>query len=234
MAKNNKKQVYTTEKVIDSLNETAYKAENFFEKHSKIILSIFGILALGGIGYFVYLKTILEPKSEKAFTEMIQADEYFKQDSVVLALKGSPGSFQGYEQIIQNYAGTKGANIALYKAGIAYYKLGDYASAVSSLEKFKSDDEILSAQKNGMIGNALVEFGKEKEALPYYVKAAEGTDLEVLQTIYYTKAGKLALDLGENNLALKYFQTLANKYPNAGDGEVEKYIERLKYSNSGN
>ncbi|MDX9704529.1 MAG: tetratricopeptide repeat protein [Weeksellaceae bacterium] len=234
MAKKSKKQVYTTEKVIDSLNETAHKAENFFERHSKIILSIFGVLALIGIGYFVYLKTILEPKSEKAFTEMIQADEYFKQDSVVLALKGSPGSFQGYEQIIQNYGGTKGANIALYKAGIAYYKLGDYASAVSSLEKFKSDDEILTAQKNGMIGNALVEFGKEKEALSYYVKAAEGTDLEVLQTLYYTKAGKLAIELGANQEALKYFQILANKYPNAGDGEVEKYIERLKYAISGN
>ncbi|MDD3772323.1 MAG: tetratricopeptide repeat protein [Weeksellaceae bacterium] len=234
MTKKSKKQVYTTEKVIDSLNETAHKAENFFERHSKIILSIFGVLALIGIGYFVYLKTILEPKSEKAFTEMIQADEYFKQDSVVLALKGSPGSFQGYEQIIQNYGGTKGANIALYKAGIAYYKLGDYASAVSSLEKFKSDDEILTAQKNGMIGNALVEFGKEKEALSYYVKAAEGTDLEVLQTLYYTKAGKLAIELGANQEALKYFQILANKYPNAGDGEVEKYIERLKYAISGN
>src|SRR5690625_6488732 len=48
----------------------------------------------------VYLKTVIEPKSEKAMVEMIQADEYFQQDSIVLALKGSPGSFQGYEQII--------------------------------------------------------------------------------------------------------------------------------------
>ena len=234
MAKARKKQEYTTEKVLDSLNETAYKAENFFEKNSKIIMGIFGVLALIGIGYFVYLKTVLEPKSEKAFTEMTQADEYMKQDSVLLALKGSPGSFQGYEQIIENYGGTTGANIALYKAGIANYKLGNYAAAVENLEKFNSDDEVLTAYKNGMIGNALVDSGKEKEALPYYVKAAEGTNVELVQTTFYTKAGKLAIQLGQNADALKYFQILADKYPNAGGGEVDKFIERLKYATGGN
>lgn len=234
MAKGSKKQEYTTEKVLDSLNETAYKAENFFERHSKIIIGVLGALALVAIGYFVYLKTVLEPKSEKAFIEMAQADEYFKQDSVLLALKGSPGSFQGYEQIIENYGGTKGGNIARYKAGVAYYRLGDFASAVSSLEKFETEDEVLTAQKNGMIGNALVESGKLEEGLPYYIKAAEATNLEAVQTLYYTKAGKLAIQLNKNADALKYFQILADKYPNAGGGEVDKFIERLKYATGGN
>lgn len=233
MAKANKRKEYTTEKVLDSLNETAHKAENFFEKHSKVIIGIFGALAVVAIGYFVYLKYVLEPKSEKAFTEMVQADEYFKQDSVLLALKGSP-SFQGYEQIIENYSGTDGANIARYRAGIAYYRLGDYASAVAHLEKFDTKDGELLAQKNGAIGDALVESGKEEQALSYYVKAAEATELEVLQTIFYTKAGQLAIMLEKNADALKYFQTLADKYPNANNGEAEKYIERLKYATGGN
>lgn len=233
MAKHKKKQVYTTEKVLDSLNETAHKAENFFERHSKIIVGVFAGLALAAIGYFAYLKTVLEPKAEKAAIEMVQADEYFQLDSVVLALKGSPGSFQGYEQIIDKYSGTTSANQALYKAGKAYYLLGDYASAVSSFEKFKTKDEILNAQKNGMIGNALVESNKEKEALPYYVKAAEGTNNDMIQTIYYTKAGKLAMVLGENEKALNYFQTLAKKQPQVNE-EVQKYIEKLKYQTGGN
>lgn len=234
MAKHSKKQEYTTEKVLDSLDELAHKGESFFEKNSKAIIGVFGVLALAAIGYFIYLKTVVEPKSEKAFTEMIQADEYMKQDSIVLALKGSPGSFQGFEQIIENYGGTSGANIALYKAGIAYYQLGDYASAVSSLEKFKTKDDILNANKHGMIGNALLESGKEKEALTYYAKAAELTDNEIIQTIWYTKAGKLAMEMGQNAEALRYFETLDNRYPNAGNGEVGKYVERLKYANSGN
>ena len=234
MAKGKKKQVYTTEKVLDSLNETAYKAENFFERNSKIIFAVFGGLAIVAIGYFVYLKTVLEPKSEKAFTEMIQADDYMKKDSVLLALKGSPGSFMGYEQIVDNYKGTKGGELALYKAGVAYYKLGDYASAVSNLEKFKTEDNVLNAMRNGLIGDALVESGKQDDALSYYVKAAEGTDLEVLETQFYTKAGKLAVVNGKNADALKYFQKLADKYPNAGGGEVNKFIERLKYATGGN
>lgn len=234
MAKGKKKQVYTTEKVLDSLNETAYKAENFFERNSKIIIGVLGGLALLAIGYFVYLKTVLEPKSDKAFTEMAQADDYMKKDSVLLALKGSPGSFMGYEQIVENYKGTKGGELALYKAGVAYYRLGDFASAVASLEKFKTDDNILNAQRNGLIGDALVESGKQDEALSYYLKAAEGTDIEILQTQFYTKAGKLAVISGKNAEALKYFQILADKYPNAGGGEVDKFIERLKYATGGN
>src|SRR5690554_4774263 len=111
MAKKNKKQEYTTEKVFDSLNETAYKAESFFEKYSKIIIGTFSALTIIAIGYFLYLKYVVEEKSEKAFIEMVQADEYFKQDSILLALKGSPGSFYGYEQIATEYSGTDGANI---------------------------------------------------------------------------------------------------------------------------
>ena len=230
MAKKTKKKIYTTEKVLDNLNETAYKAESFFEKNSKIIISAFGVLALLAIGYFVYLKTVVEPKSEKAFKEMVQADDYFKQDSMNLALKGMPGSFLGYEQIIKDFSGTKGGNLALYKAGIAYYKLGDYSSAVTTLEKFKSDDEVLTAQKYGMIGNALADGQKIEQAIPYFIKAAELTDFEVLQTIYYTKAGKLLIETGKDAEALKYFQILADKYPNAGNGEVDQYLERLKYA----
>ncbi|MFA5619150.1 MAG: tetratricopeptide repeat protein [Weeksellaceae bacterium] len=229
MAKLKKKKKYTTERVLDNLNETAYKAENFFERHSKPIIGILGVLALLAIGYFVYLKTVLEPKSQNALTEMVQADDYFMQDSMNLALKGSPGSFQGYEQIIENYGNTKGGNLARYKAGIAYYKLGDYASAVSSLEKFKTDDNILEAQRLGMIGNALNDGQKKEQALTYYVKAAEATDYEVLKTIYYKKAGELAIQLGKNQEALKYFQILTDTYPNIGP-DIEKYVERLKYA----
>lgn len=228
MAKKGKKKSYTTEKVLDNLNQTAYQAESFFEKHSKPIIGVLGVLAIAAIGYFVYLKTVLEPKSEKAFKEMVQADDFFKNDSTVLALKGSPGSSQGYEQIIENYSGTKGANIALYKAGIAYYKLGDYASASESLEKFKTDDPVLKAQKYGMLGNVLNDAQKKEEALPYYVKAAEVTDFETLQKIYYKKAGVLAMQLDRNADALKYFQILEEKYPNSSNGEVEKFVARLK------
>lgn len=232
MAKNNNKQDYTTEKVLESLNETAHKAESFFEKNSKIIIGACGALAVIAIGYFVYLKYVIEPKSESAFTEMVQADEYFKQDSILLALKGSPGSFQGYEQIIKEYSGTEGANIAHYKAGVSYYRLGDYASAVEHLEKFSTDDDILTAQKNGMIGNALVQSGKMEKALEYYAKAASSTNVETFETMYNIKAGQIAMELKKDAEALKYFQAVKDKYPNNTD--VDKYIERLKYTTGGN
>lgn len=228
-----RKKSYTTEKVIDSLNQTAHKAENFFERHSKIIITVLVVFAVLAIGYFLYLKWVLEPRSEKAFIEMVQADDYFQQDSSLLALKGSPGSFLGYEQIISDYGNTKAGNLARYKAAIAYYRLGDYASAVQNLEKFKTGDDILNAQRNGMIGNALVQSGKLEEGLPYYEKAAKETDIELLQKYYYTKAGKLAFKLEKNEAALRYFKSISDKYADPGP-EVEKYVERLTYLTGGN
>jgi len=85
------------------------------------------------------------------------------------------------------------------------------------------------AQKYGMLGNALVASNKMEEGLPYYIKAAEATQVETLQSTYYTKAGEIAMELGKDAEALKYFQALEDKYPNANNGETAKFIERLKY-----
>lgn len=229
-----RKKEYTTEKVLDNLNKTAYEAESFFVKHSKLLIGIFAALIIVGIAYFAYLKYYMEPRTDQAFTEMNQADVYFQQDSMTYSLKGNPGVSLGYEQIIEDYSGTDAANIARYKAASASYKLGDYASAVKYMEDFKTDDPILNAQKFGLIGSALVQSDKAEEALKYYVKAAEATDLEAVESIYYTKAGLLAMQLEKNEEALKLFQTLEDKYPGVNNGEASKYIERLKYAIGGN
>ena len=52
----------------------------------------------------------------------------------------------------------------------------------------------------------------------------------VLQITYYTKAGEIAMSLGKNDEALKYFQTITDKYPGANNGDAEKFVERLKYT----
>ena len=97
-------------------------------------------------------------------------------------------------------------------------------------EDFDTDDAVLKAQKFGMIGNALAQSGKVEESLPYFVKAAEATDVVVVEQMYYTKAGNIAMSLGKNEEALKHFQTIVDKYPGANNFEAEKFVERLKYA----
>jgi len=228
MAKKNEE--FATEQIVNKLDKTAFDVEYFVENNAKIVVGILGAIIVVALGYFAYVKFVVEPQNEEAFANMVQAENLFDQDSITQALKGSPGAYQGLQQIVDEYGNTESGNLARFKAASAYYKLGDYATAVELLEAFDTDDNVMLAQKYGMLGNALTQSNKVAEALPFFVKAAEATQAEVLQVTYYTKAGELAMSLGNNEEALKYFQAIADKYPGSNNGNAEKFIERLKYT----
>ena len=229
MAKNNKKEEFATEQFVEKLDRTAFDVETFVEDNAKIIVGVLVALVVAALGYFAYTKFVVEPKSEEALNNMVQAERLFDQDSVSQALKGSAGAYQGLQQIVDEFGNTEAGNLARFKAASSYYKLGDYPSAVKLLEEFDTDDEVMLAQKYGMLGNALTQSNKIEEALPYFVKAAEATEVETLQVVYYTKAGEIAMSVGKNEEALKYFQTVVDKYPGANNGNAEKFAEKLKY-----
>lgn len=234
MAKKNQKESkkqYITEEVLDASNEIAVKAESFVEKNAKILGIIFGVLIVGALGYFAYLRMVVEPKTNAGFAEFYQAQKQFQLDSLETALNGTVGGAIGYAGIKEEYGGTKPANLAKYMAGITLYKQGKYKEALENFEDFSTNEPAMLAQKFGMIANALVQTKNEEKALDYYTKAAKATDLEVFQTIYYTRAGKLALHLGKNDTALEYFSELEETYPGVNNGEAAKYIEMIKHLN---
>jgi tetratricopeptide (TPR) repeat protein len=225
-----KKEEFATEQIVNKLDKTAFDVEYFVEKNSKIVVGILVAIIAVALGYFAYVKFVVEPQDDEAFAKMVKANNLFDQDSITQALKGSPGAYDGLQQIVDEYGNTESGNLARFKAASAYYKLGDYASAVELLEAFTTDDNVMLAQKYGMLGNALTQSNKVEEALPFFIKAAEATDAEVLQVTYYTKAGEIAMSLGKNEEALKYFQSIVDKYPGANNGDAEKFVERLKYA----
>lgn len=71
-----------------------------------------------------------------------------------LALNGGEGKY-GFLDIIDEYNGTKAANLANYSAGMAYLNMQKYQEAISHLEDFNSEDEILGALAKGGLGDAL-------------------------------------------------------------------------------
>ena len=108
--------------------------EEFFEKNQKVIgiamLAI--IVVVGGIFLMRYMKT---NKNADAQADIFQAQYYFEQDSLDLALNGD-GRSLGFVNIIEIYSNTEAANLSNFYAGAIYLKQRDYASAVSHLEKF--------------------------------------------------------------------------------------------------
>ncbi len=209
----------TTAGVFNSLDQTASKTEEFVAKNQKAIFGIVAVIALVTVGYVLFQKFVAEPKEDTAATEMFLAQQNFqkatdgtKSDSLYnLALKGSEGKF-GFVDIASKYEGTDAGNLANYYAGMAYLNTKKYDEAISYLEKFKSDDMVLSALAIGAIGDAHSQKNQPKEALEFYIKASETNINEFTTPRFLLKAGQTALGLKNKADALKYFTEIKEKY----------------------
>ncbi|WP_242085297.1 tetratricopeptide repeat protein [Aestuariivivens sediminis] len=230
----------TTAEVFNTLDETASKTEAFVEKNQKFIFIIIGIVAVVVLGYLGYNEFIAKPKQVEAMNEMFQAQKYFEEavngvekDSLYnLALNGGEGKY-GMLDIVNEYDGTPAANLANYYAGTAYLRLKDYKNAVAYLSHFDSDDEILAPLAKGNIGDAFVQLNQPEDALDYYEEAAEMRDNTYTTPMYLFKAGTIALDLGQANKALDYFERIKNDYPDASEASnIEVFIGKAQVLSS--
>ena len=205
--------------VFSTLDETASRTEDFVAKNQRIIIGVVGAIALMTVGYLAYQKFVAAPKEDEAATEMFQAQQYFQQatdgvasDSLYkLSLKGAEGKF-GFVDIADKYSGTDAGNLANYYAGIAYLNTGKYTEAIDYLGKFKSEDIVLSALAKGAIGDAYSQNKQPKEALENYLKAVEANKNDFTTPRFLLKAGKIALELGNKEDALKYFTDIKDNF----------------------
>ncbi|TDO77563.1 tetratricopeptide repeat protein [Flavobacterium chryseum] len=209
----------TTAGVFSKLDETASKTEDWVAKNQKIIIGLVAGIAVATIGYLAYQKFIEAPKQDEAANEMFVAQQNFDKatngvasDSLYkLALNGSEGKF-GFIKIADEYSGTDAGNLANYYAGMAYLNTGKFDEAIKYLGDFKSEDLILSALAKGAIGDAYSQKNQQKEALDYYVKAAESNKNDFTTPRFLLKAGKTALALGQKEDALKYFTDIKENF----------------------
>ena len=148
-----------------------------------------------------------------------QADSLY-----TLALEGAEGKY-GLLDIVDEYSGTKAANLASYAAGISYMNLNQYQEAISYLEDFKTDDAMLGPISLGNIGDAFMQLGQESDALGYYERAVSEDANGFTTPLYLQKAGIAALELGQTDKALKYFNRIKEEYPKSAQANgVEAFI----------
>ena len=227
-----------TAEVFNTLDETASKTEEWAIKNQKYIFIIVGLAAFIVLGYLGYKKFIVEPKSSEAMNEMFTAQKYFDQavnatekDSLfTLALNGGEGKF-GMLDIVNEYSGTPAGNLARYYAGMSYLNLRDYPNAIAYLEDFSSDDIILSAIAKGGIGDAFAQLNQPENALEYYEKAIAVSDNEFTAPMYLFKAGNVAMTVGDNAKALKYFERIKNDFPASTEAaNIDEFIGKAEAS----
>ncbi|MBQ0735624.1 tetratricopeptide repeat protein [Aquimarina celericrescens] len=212
----------TTAEVFNTLDEGASRTEEWVAANQKYILGIVGLIAVVILGYLGFQKFIQEPKEQEAANEMFQAQQYFDNavngNSVVrdslytLALNGGEGKY-GFLEIIENYGSTKAANLANYYAGFSYLNMNQYQEAITYLDNFKSDDEMLGPLALGGIGDAFSQLDQVEEALGYYEKAAKAKTNEFTTPKFLLKAAITALSLNKPEVAIPYLERIKEEFP---------------------
>ncbi len=211
------------------LTQARMQANNFFEKNQKAIIGIVGGLVLIVGGWFVYNNLIMQPKEEKAMTQMWKAQFQFEQDSFQMALENPGGGYSGFLDIIKDYGGTKAGNMAKYYAGICYLNLGNFDSALKYINDYSPAGSIGPAMKHGALGDIYSELNQMDKALEQYKKAASASENELLAPYYLKKLALLHESRGEYTDALELYRQVKSKYPNSNEAiSIDKYIARAE------
>lgn len=203
-------------------------ARGFWERYSKIIIGVAVAVILIVGGWLAYKKFYAEPNEEKAAEAMFKAQEYFKNDSLNLALNGE-GSNRGFLYIIKNYGGTKSADLAHFYSGIIFLKNNDYNNAVKYLKDFSTDSKQIQMIGYGRLADAYSELKKNDEAVDNYKKAGHTfPEDEFNSSEFLFRAGYLLESIGKNKEAVEVYKEIKEKYPRTEKGfSIDKYIYRL-------
>ncbi len=215
------------DEVLIDLVETRDSAQGFLEKNQFKVLGGIGLLALliGAIvAYFLLFKT---PRESKAMSAMYKAEQQFERDSFALALENPGGGFDGFLNIIDNYNGTKAANLAKYYAGISYLNLGLYDPAIEYLNGFSAKGNLLPITKFGALGDAYSEKGDFDQALSFYKKAVKTSSNDLLTPYYLKKVALLSEKQGNKEDAATFFNRIKEEFPDSEEGsQIDKYLAR--------
>lgn len=214
------------------VGEFVSRSEKFIENNKKNIS--YGVLAVAvAIGAFIaYNQFYRIPNNQNAAVAIFKGEQYFQRDSFNLALNGNGVDYDGFEQIIKQYGGTKSGNLAKAYAGICCYKTGDVEGAIKYLKSFKSNDDNIAPAIIGLIGDCYVEAGDVAQGITYFEKAANAANNDFLSPIYLKKAGIAYENLKQYDKAVKAYTTIKDKHAASMEAmDIEKYIVRAQLSN---
>lgn len=229
MAKTKKVENSSGVDLLENPDALASKAEEFFnnKKNQNLLYGVLGlaILIVGGLTFFRFQQS---NKNAEAQREIFQAIYYFEQDSLGRALNGD-GNNYGFLDIIDQYSGTKAANLSSFYAGATYLKLGDWQNAIRSLEDFSSDDYLLQARAYSLVGDAYMELDDFENAISFYERASDYKPNKEFTPIYLQK---LAIALEENGnaaAAADAYEEILEGFTNSRlEQEARKHSARLK------
>lgn len=222
MAKEN---LQKEEERLESIESTLGSAELFIEKNQKAITGVIVAIVIVVLAIFGYKKWYQEPREEKAQAAIFRAEALFEKDDFATALNGNGNDVIGFLEVIDEFGGTKTANLAKYYAGVCYLNTGDFNNAIKYLGGFKSKDQLVKPLAMGAMGDANLELGNVAEAAKCYENAAKVSKNSFTSPMMMIKAA-YAYEISENyTKALEMYKAVKADFPNSTEArDIEKYI----------
>ena len=219
------------EKNLENINEALSSSEQFIEKNQNAIMIGLGVVIVVVLAILAYHNLYLKPKNENAQAAIFKGERYFQNQEDSIALFGNGNDYIGFEEVMNQFGGTKTADLAKAYAGISYSRLGDNEKALNYLDKFKGGDKLVTPAITGAIGDVYMNLGNSDKAVSHFLKAAKDADDNMLSPIYYKKAGLAYMHAQNFDKAIETFDKIKTTYLNSPEGqEADKYIEQAKLS----
>jgi tetratricopeptide (TPR) repeat protein len=217
------------EKNFENIGEALTTSEQFLEKNQKSILIglLIVVITVGAFLAYNYLYKV--PRNEKAQASLFKGERYFQNGEDSLALFGNGNDYIGFESIINQFKGTKTADLARAYAGISYNRMGNNEKALEHLKKFKGGDILITHAVAGAIGDVQMNMGQTDDAISSFLKAAKEADDRMLSPIYYKKAGVAYLNGASYDKAIEVFTQIKENYIDSPEAqEADKFIKQAE------
>jgi len=203
------------------------KSEAFFLKNKKAIIG--GVIAVVAIIalWIIIDMFVITPNRVKGQEALAKGQTLFANDQMAQALQGDSTGFEGFLKLADEVSG-QNANLANLYNGLAYAQQGKWEEAVSYLEKFKDQgDLMISPAAEGALGNAYAHLNKLDEAVKHLKNAAKRADNNSLSPTFLIQAGEILESQGKKAEALELYQEVKDKYFNSMQYQnIDAYIER--------
>ena len=107
----------------------------------------------------------------------------------------------------------------------------DYSNAITYLNAFSSDDDVLGPIAKGGIGDAFVQLEQLEDAFDYYIQASELKTNDYTTPMYLLKAGIIGLKLENYSKALAFFNQIKTEFPESTEAkDIDVFIGKAEAS----
>lgn len=203
------------------------KTEEFVKSNKSIFIgAVLGIFVVAiGVVLYRYFDKQKETEAQEA---IYKAEYFFGLDSMELALNGSD-EFKGFEEVANEFSGTKAGNLAKLYAGSIYLNNGEIDKATEILGDFDNEGFIISAKAYALAGDAYLEAGNTEEAVKFYRKATTSLPNKEFTPAYLAKLG-LAQELSSDLAgAVLTYEKFVKDYPRDRQiDDIKKQLAKVK------